>query len=57
MVDDQLQFWKGLVIFFGLIPVVKGWVGEEEKAVSVCVMGRTPDATFTMKHTQKHQYL
>lgn len=36
LVNGQLQFWKGLIVFFGLIPVVKGGWMRKEKGASVC---------------------
>lgn len=36
LVNGQLQFWKGLIVFFGLIPVAKGGWMRKEKGASVC---------------------
>lgn len=35
LVNDQLQLWKGLVVFFCLIPARWGWVGDSRAALLV----------------------
>lgn len=52
LVNGQLQFWKGLIIFFGLIPVAKGGWMRKEKGVLVCVMSGTLNASFAVRYTE-----
>lgn len=57
LINGQLQFWKGLIIFFCLIPVAKGGQMMGEKTALVCVMSSTLDNSFAVKRTHKHQHL
>ena len=52
LVNGQLQFRKGLIIFFGLIPVAKGRRTRKEEGVSMRVMSDTPNASFAVRYTE-----
>lgn len=52
LVNGQLQFRKGLVIFFGLIPVAKGGRVRKEEGASVRVMSGAPNASFAVRDTE-----
>lgn len=52
LVNGQLQLWKGLIVFFGLIPVAKGGWMRKEKGASVCVMSGPPNASFAVRYPE-----
>lgn len=57
LVNGQLQFWKGLIVFFGLIPVAKGGWMRKEKGASVCVMSGPPNVPFAVRYPETPAFI